>query len=60
MAVSLREKYFENDEFLKSITSGEDIMSLNKLKQLAAGLIDEAKKNEFDYEANRRLLVELA
>jgi ethanolamine utilization cobalamin adenosyltransferase len=60
MAVSLREKYFENDEFLKSITSGEDIMSLNKLKQLAAGLIDEAKKNEFDYEANRILLVELA
>ena len=60
MAVSLREKYFENVEFLKSITSGEDIMSLNKLKQLAAGLIDEAKKNEFDYEANRRLLVELA
>jgi len=60
MAVSLREKYFDNEEFLKSITSGEDVMSMNRLKELAAGMIAEAKKSEFDFEANRKLLVELA
>lgn len=60
MAMSLREKYFENEEFLKSITSGDDLMNLNRLKQLATGLIEEAKKNEFDFEANRKLLIEFA
>ena len=60
MALSLREKYFENEEFLKSITSGDDLMNMTKLKQLAAGLIEEAKKKEFDFDANRKLLVEFA
>ena len=60
MAVSLREKYFENEEFLKSITSGEDIMNMKRLKELANGLIEEAKRNEFDFEGNRKLLGELA
>ena len=35
-------------------------MNMTKLKQLAAGLIEEAKKKEFDFDANRKLLVEFA
>lgn len=60
MATNLRQNFLENEEFLKSISSGDDLMNLNKLKQLAANLIEEAKKKEFDFEANRNLLVEFA
>jgi hypothetical protein len=49
MATTLREHFFENEEFLKKISSGDDMMNLNKLKTLAAGLIEEAKKKEFDF-----------
>jgi hypothetical protein len=60
MATTLREHFFENEEFLKNISSGDDMMNLNKLKTLAAGLIEEAKKKEFDFEANRKLLTEFS
>lgn len=32
MATNLRQNFLENEEFLKSISSGDDLMNLNKLK----------------------------
>jgi hypothetical protein len=34
---------------LKIISSGEDMLNMTHLKELATGLIEEAKKKEFDF-----------
>jgi hypothetical protein len=60
LATTLRQQFFENEEFLKNIASGDEMINMVKLKELASGLIDEAKKNDFDFDANRKLLTELA
>lgn len=53
---TLRQHFFENEEFLKNVTSGDDMLCISKLRQLAENMIEEAKSIEFNFEGNRKLL----